>query len=560
MSDRIREDFALARDVKIASERSPLVWAVSYIALPKGEMWSFEDRKWQLDIMDDNSRSLVVMKPTQIGMTTIMTIKMLWFVSHIKSRAMVTFPRRDDVQDYVASTLDPIMEASEFLRTRIGRTDTIRLKRINNSFIHIMEASVTPRMLPVDILVNDEVDMSNPDNIEQFAARLDASKYAYHYRFSTPTVSGYGIDSEFERSTASEWMVRCVYCSLEQKLDWDSNVLFEGDEEPVVVCSSCHNELPIDSIVNGRWVSQNPDSDTHGYHITHLMLPITRPIARLVDEAKVMDQKTFHNLRLGRPWRPVGGSMSPQLIKDNCFLTGHAREDWPREEGQYFLGADQGNEIYVVIGRLTKAEDLEVVYAEHMKPKIEGEHFDRLGALMRLFNIEYAVIDAQPNKVSAYKLCREFHGHMSAGDIGALDYPFKFYGFDGDSAYRMGINRTDLIDGLRDWMVSGKIQLWGTWNNRDPIIEGIIQHCSALKRDTTKRRVPGGGERVVGIWRKAGADHFAFALGLLRLAAVVNPRSSNFRFTYVGEGMDGQTQQSTSGTQTGPSVKKKSVV
>ena len=56
-----------------------------------------------------------------------------------------------------------------------------------------------------------------------------------------------------------------------------------------------------------------------------------------------------------------------------------------------------------------------------------------------------------------------------------------------------------------------------------------------MKRDTTTRKLQGGGETVVGVWRKVGADHFAFALALLRLAAIISPNSTNFDFVIVGD-------------------------
>ena len=282
----------------------------------------------------------------------------------------------------------------------------------------------------------------------------------------------------------------------------------------------------------------NPESDTHGYHVSHMMLPFTRPVDKLYEESKVMDVRTFYNLRLGRPWRPIGGSIPPQVFRDYSFQKGHQKEEWPRKGETYFLGADQGNDAHIMIGRLTESGDVDVVYAEHVQPSSTDDHFERIGALMRLYNVRYGIVDANPNRVSAYKLCEEFDGKLSACDIGGLDYPFRFHGFTGTSAYKVNANRTDMLDGLRDWLVEGRFQIWGSWDTREPIVDEIINHCDALKRDTTTRRVQGGGEKVVGVWRKAGKDHFAFAFSLLRLAAVINPGAHSFDFAVIGQGRD----------------------
>jgi len=535
-----RRDLAFDRNIATVAEKSPFVWAVSYIALPKGVTWTFEDRKWQIDILDDLHPRQVGRKPTQIGWTTLATSKALWFVSMYKSRAMYTLPRRDDVVDYVSTTLDPMIEASEYLASRMGGTNNARMKRIGDSFYHVMEASVTPRMLPVDILINDEVDMSDQGNIEQFIARLDASKYKYYYQFSTPTVAGFGIDAAYERSDKRIWLVTCSRCNTEQQLDWDDQLVVPGgDAMPYLACRGCSEPVRAEDIVDGQWLITNPTSEVHGYHVSHLMLPYTRPLDLLVEESKVMDRKTFYNLRLGKPWMPIGGSMPMSLFRDHAFRNGHSMQSYREKGYRYYLGADQGNEIHAIVGRVpVGGERLEIVYAEHIKPRHGEDQFERLSSIARMFDIDFGVIDANPNRNSAYNMCKELHGKIGAADIGSYTYPFRWSGFTGSSAYKITCNRTDILDGIRDDIANEKISFWGHWDNRPPILRDIVMQCGNLKRDTATKKLQSGGETVVGVWRKTGADHFAFALALLRLAAVISPNSTNFDFAVVGDNGD----------------------
>ena len=552
-------DLEFDRSIAEVADKSPFVWSVSYIALPKGVTWTFEDRRWQIEILDDLHPRQVGRKPTQIGWTTLGTAKALWFVSMKKSRAMYTLPRRDDVTDYVATTLDPMIEGSDYLSGRMGRTNNARMKRIGDSFYHVMEASVTPRMLPVDILVNDEVDMSDQGNMEQFIARLDASKYKYHYQFSTPTVSGYGIDAAYERSDRRVWIVTCGRCNAEQELEWEDQFVDTGDGV-YLACSGCREKLREEDIVNGTWVVTNPGSEVHGYHVSHLMLPYTRPLEVLAQESKVMDKKTFFNLRLGKPWKPIGGSMPLSLFRDHAFSSGHNSQAHREKGYRYYLGADQGNEIHVVVGRVPIGGDvLEVVYAEHIKPMPGEDQFERLGAIARMFDIDFGVCDANPNRQSIYNLCKDFHGKLGAADIGAYTYPFKWSGFHGSSAYKLTCSRTDILDGVRDDVANDKIQFWGNWDNRTPVLRDIVTHCGNLKRDTTKRKLQSGGETVVGVWRKTGADHFAFALALLRLAAVLSPNSTRFDFVVAGEYIPDLDDDGENGNGNGRRVEKSKV-
>ena len=91
---------------------------------------------------------------------------------------------------------------------KLSNVDNVRLKVYGSSYIHFMESTVPPRMLDVDLLINDEVDLSNQDYLEQYIARLDAllrpcleNIHADH----TQLWNTRGI----ERSTKNTWFVKC---------------------------------------------------------------------------------------------------------------------------------------------------------------------------------------------------------------------------------------------------------------------------------------------------------------------------------------------------------------
>lgn len=202
-------------------KESALFWSIRNIRLPKGMAWDFSNRAWQAQIFDDPTDDLVVLKPTQVGMTTVMLCKMLHFATYNNVRAMYTLPRQDDVYDLVNGRLERIIADSPTLSSRIGTIDNVRFKTYGQSYLHFMESSVTPRMLDVDILVNDEVDMSNQDNLEQYVARLDASLHRIKYRISTPTIPNFGISSLYDDSDQKRWLVKCPSCNHYQELDWE---------------------------------------------------------------------------------------------------------------------------------------------------------------------------------------------------------------------------------------------------------------------------------------------------------------------------------------------------
>ena len=191
-------------------------WAVTNIQLPKGAKWDFSDRKWQLDILNDTSKKIVCRKPTQVGMSTVFLIKMLHFADENACRLLYTLPRQDDVYDMVNSRLHDIVTESPYVRTAISEVDNVRMKKFKKSWLHFIEMSVPPRMLDADWMVNDEVDLSNQNNLQQAVSRLDASKYNTHHQISTPTIEGYGIDALYEISDKKQWFVQCGYCNYRQ--------------------------------------------------------------------------------------------------------------------------------------------------------------------------------------------------------------------------------------------------------------------------------------------------------------------------------------------------------
>ena len=313
----------------------------------------------QLDIFDDRSPMTVVMKPTQIGLTMISVCRYLHFAMRHAARLMYTLPRQDDVTDIVSSRIDEMIARSPVLSGALQSIDNVRMKKLGRSFLHFMEASVTPRMLDVDYLVNDEVDLSDQGHLEQYISRLDASKFGEHHRLSTPTIENFGIHALYEQSDKKVWMVKCPRCSFEAELDWEDNKK-EKDGRVWYACAICDRFWGKEVIQSGHWVKTGKENSfLSGYSISQMMVTYIKPEKLLLQE-KTMTKKNFSNLRLGKPYTGVMGSISKNAVYENCFLSMHDHESFGRG---YFLGCDQGNELYVIIGK--KEDDLiKVVHVE----------------------------------------------------------------------------------------------------------------------------------------------------------------------------------------------------
>lgn len=503
-----------------AAKHSPLIWSVRNIALPEGP-WDFTERRWQIDIFEDMWPEIVCEKAAQRGLTTIFLLKTLHFLDQNKAtRGMYTLPRQADLYTFVPARLVPLIQGSPYLRNIVGKSKEdpqgVRLKRIGRSFIYFCEASVEPREVPVDILNHDEIDRSHQDYLDMFKARMDASRFAYCYRFSTPTIPGFGIDRAFEESDKRYWFIRCPHCNREQTLEWDKTLAFDKEHTPYYGCEKCRGVLSPECIIDGHWVP-TAISAVHGYHVSHLMHPISKPPAVLYHESCTMKPRNFANLRLGITHVASVGGMPFELF-DICFSLPYKRELAPDGQSPYYMGIDQANDIHVLIGKLEK-KVIKVVQARVIRFTNENS-WDVVKRIIEKWKPVCCVIDALPNRHNVKALQLEFDRRQ----IYAAFYPTSLLSSETmrtekkGNQYLIHLHHTDSFDELRDSIRNGEMSLWGRRRDENPLVFDVISHCNNLKRDEEDRKTR-IGVVTVGVWRKTGPVHFASCLNYLRAAA-----------------------------------------
>jgi DNA-directed RNA polymerase subunit RPC12/RpoP len=519
------------------ARRDPLAWSITHVDLLDGKQWEIATRAWIKGIYqavnpweierypEGQARRLSIIKPTQIGMSTMAMARMLHFVTNWPARVMYTLPRQTDLQDLASTRLDPMIRASEYLRSKLGLPDSSHAKRLGDSFIYLAEMSVETRSVPIDMLLVDEVDLSDPVNVSTAMNRLDASRWKLNFFFSTPTVPAYGIHGVYLNSDMREWLVRCPKCSHEQPLDWEKNLRIMGahnnPERVFYACEKCSTELTLEHIQTGRWVAQRPSlSSTHiGFHVTQMM---THPAPVLY--AKFRDPQTllieFYRKSLGMPYEIGGGSLTRDDFLATCFDEPYTYE--PAWDGQstYYLGADQGNEIQVLIAKMEPGSRRKKIVHVELIPMEKG--FDRLAQLMQIFKIRRAVIDGNPNRHDAKSLTKKFPGRIAVADYSDQKQNWKTRK-DDDVKYINGvaINRTTGFDALIKSVKDGEWALPGEPLALHPDTELVIDHVTALKRDIESRRTP-SGEVQVAVYRKLRADHLAHAWLYLKTAIEID--------------------------------------
>lgn len=525
----------LSKQLESLGRRDILAYGITYIDL-LGREWELGNRQWMPEIYNSvnpwiiekypagQARRMTVMKPTQIGMSTMGIVRLLHFADNWTVRTMYTLPRQVDVLDFTTTRLDPTIKSSPRLRDKLGNPDSAHAKALGTSYIYITEMTVEPRMLPIDALFIDEVDLSDPNNIGTAFNRLDASRWKLSYFFSTPTLPNFGIHAMYETSDKRRWVVKCPGCNTDQVLDWDENLRLEGSQQnPSRVyfgCSSCNKELTMDIIQTaGQWVAEKPDlsSEHIGFHLSQMMTHSpTELYTRFRDpQTKLLE---FYRKSLGKPYEISGGSLERDDFLVNCFDYPYKEDKASDGRSRYFMGIDQGNELQVLVAKLEpdNPDMPKIVHIERI-PMERG--FDRAAQLMDIYKIKTAVVDANPNRHNATKFAKDFPGRVLLADYIEQQKETSVVRKDKKLNVRMfiTINRTGGFDSLIEDIRSGRWKLPGFPPNLSQDVEMVIDQVTALKRDYESRKTL-SGETQVAVWRAIRPDHFGHSWLYLRFA------------------------------------------
>lgn len=314
------------------------------------------------DIYDDQSPKLVVMKPAQVGMSTLEILKNIHDAEMYKMDVIYTLPTDSDVSKFVGGKVNRIINNNPHFLTLTHDKDTIEQKQIGNSMIYFMgtwtkKAAI---MHTADRLVHDEKDSSKQDVIADYQARLQHSKYKQTHVFSHPSVPNNGVDVEWQMSDQKEWFVTCPHCSKKQILTWNTEVpkkMSVDMERREFICKHCKGILSNHDRSLGEWIARKRigspvkvgerlvKREWSGYHISLLMAPwITA--GEIIDKYNdpKQTQDFFYNKVLGLPYAGGDNSVSEETI------LGNVTSEQNLYQGRMVIGVDTGIKLRCVMG------------------------------------------------------------------------------------------------------------------------------------------------------------------------------------------------------------------
>lgn len=360
----------------------------------EGRPFNFVGREYQRDIIDEEAKTLYVVKCAQVGLSEIFARWALAAcVSQDNFTTIYTFPAATDAELFSKSRLQPVMDGSQEIRSSLSSTiDSVELKQFGaNSFLYTRGTfSETGALsVPADLIIHDEYDRSDMDNVAAYVSRLQAKPTKMRRVFSTPTVAKYGIDLESITSRRKKQLWTCSHCNHVWLPSYHADVKIPGFDNPkkeinksnlkdirwqeaVMLCPSC-GRIPSQDIRYRNWAVENSDEnfDSLTYFITPFCAPsiINAPyLVRASTEFKKWSE--FCNQALGE----TSEDSDDQLVRED--LVACSFEGDLDSSNLHCLGADLGVTCHIAIGRMVDGKLLvvhreKVFYTEFIKRRLE---------------------------------------------------------------------------------------------------------------------------------------------------------------------------------------------
>lgn len=403
-------------NLDLAEKYSIIGWLIkNQIKNEKGDLIEFYNHPFLYDIYIDKSDNLVVMKPAQVGMSTLEVLKNHYDAKSKKMDVVYTLPADSDVNIFVGGKVNRIIANNPCMLEDTKDKDSIEQKAIGQSMIYYRgtwtrKAAI---MVTADRLVHDEVDSSKQEIIADYQARLQHSKFKQTHIFSHPSVPNNGVDITWQLSDQKEWFIICSHCKKQQYLSWnteDPNKMSIDISNKIFICKYCHKKLSDDDRRNGQWVKKFLNKKWSGYHISLLMAPwidannIIEKYNEVMAGKQTMDY--FYNKVLGLPYVGGDNSVSQETVLGNITTEKNLYK------GRLVIGVDTGIKLHYVIGNLQGL----VGYGEmtdYMPDNVNKLPLEQtIEYFLKRFDNSIMVIDQGGDIIGSRKLRQKYPGRV----------------------------------------------------------------------------------------------------------------------------------------------------
>lgn len=506
--------------------------------------FSFARYPFQKAIADDMSPSLDCIKPSQVGLTELQIRKTLAFIARQRGvNVIYTLPDEKMMERIAKGRIRPLVDEEKvFNLESIGGgkpTRTNEIIQVGKSFMYVTAAGEgAATSISADMVVNDEVDLTDQSILALFQSRLQGSDYRIAHRFSTPTHTDFGIDQTFKITDQMEYMLKCSHCNHRQIPDFDKKFVHLpglGDKEfeeidqsmidsgtidlstASIRCEHCGGLLNLGDHANREWVAKYPQrKDRRGYRVRPFSterLDVRYIINQLFEYKRLNFIRGWYNTVLGRSY--TGGDQRLTDADIERAFTGDMFKRPPIPGLPAWIGIDMGATCHIVVGQGYDVNSIQVREFITVPAARLVEELQRICA-------EYRVVagscDRHPYTPTAEAARDVTYGRVLPNEYRGQKEINLIKDAAGEVLY-MQSNRTMLLDEVSRVVRLGRIKFSGYGTQKSVIFEHL--------KDMVRNEEP----EKEAEWKKLnGNDHYFHALGFMLSAVKLHTTNASALF------------------------------
>lgn len=496
------DDQALELTRAEAHIANPAVWILDNEFINENQQpIEFDWHRFMLQPYSDMSPDQATMKSAQIGWSVKEILRSIHAAKMLRFNVIYILPTRNASAEFVVPKVNPMLRRNPGLAELVQNTDNKSLKQVGDRFIYFKGAHHEGEAISTsaDLLVSDEYDRCNQAVLMAYQSRLQASKFGWNWRFSNPSVPGFGIHELYQHSDQMHWFVTCAHCRHESYMDFEHDPLhpmkphYVDQQREIYACGKCGKEIDDEDRQSGRWIARYPNRPRRGYWISQLMVPWVSA-AKILKQRDEMPIDVFYNFVLGLPYQA-----SEYLINREAILRSNQQGVPPKVD--VAMGCDSGKVKHFVIGT-----------PEGIFTYGKTENWEDVERLIRMYNAT-CVIDALPDFTVPEQLARKYPGkvfvHYYSHDSKSLNVIERK---EGEQFGVLQSDRTKLFDMLAAEITNQTINFF----QQPAALEELIYHFEQMYRivETDTR----GIQRARWETKANRPDHFAHAAAYYRVA------------------------------------------
>jgi hypothetical protein len=479
---------------------NPAMWVLDNEFVNENQKpFEFTKHRFMLQPYADSSPDQVIMKSAQVGWSVAAILKSLHAANFLKLNIIYVLPTRNVVHDFVTPKVNPMIQRNPVIQAMVQGSDSTSLKKVGDRFIYFRGSFHEGEAISTtaDLIVADEYDRSDQGVLSVYQSRLQASEYGWFWRFSNPSVPGFGVHELYQESDQMHWFITCS-CGHSRFMDMERDKYIKNhyinDNKKIYACGSCHKELTDGMRQNGQWIAKFPERKKRGYWLSQLMIPWVSA-EKILEQQGSMNIETFHNFVLGLPYQASEFLINRESVLNACRPGLAPKKD-------IVIGCDSGKDKHWVMGN----QEGVITYGKSQK-------WSDIEALITMYNAT-CVIDALPDFTIPEQLARKYPGkvfvhYYSPDNSSSMNVSRRKEGVD------LGVllsDRTKLFDLLAADITSGKMRFFQTPRALDDLIYHLEQMYRIVEAD------PKGILKAKWATKDNRPDHWAHALAYFRVA------------------------------------------